>query len=115
MTVLERMKLRIPEEPNEQVLMDCIEMAKNAILARRFPYGDWPVRTATGEDGTPVQETYVEPRYEDLLYRMAVDLYNKAGAEGQTGHSENGVSRQYESSWISEQLLLEVVPMVGVV
>lgn len=114
MTALERMKLRIPEEPDEAVFLDCIETAKNAILARRFPYREWPVRTVTAEDGTTTEETYVEPRYEDLLYRCAVDLYNKTGAEGQTAHSENGVSRTYESAWISEQLLNEVVPMVGV-
>jgi len=43
-----------------------------------------------------------------------VYITNKIGAEGQLSHSENGVSRQYESSWISEQLLSEVVPIVGV-
>ena len=114
MTVLERMKLRIPEEPNDAVLLDCIETAKNAILARRFPYQEWPTRTVTLDDGSTAEETFVEARYQDLLYRVAVDLYNKSGAEGQTGHSENGISRQFESPWISEQLLMEVTPFVGV-
>lgn len=113
MTPLERLKLRT-QEPDEAVLMDCIECAKNAILSRRFPYQDWPTRTVTADDGTTTEETYVEPRYEDLLYRVATDLYNKTGAEGQLSHSENGISRGFESSWISEQLLLEVTPMVGV-
>ena len=114
MTVLERMKLRIPEEPDEAVFLDCIETAKNAILSVRFPYGEFPTRKVVHEDGTTTEETYVEKRYEDLLYRVSVDLYNKSGAEGQLGHTENGVSRQFESSWISEQLLREVTPVVGV-
>ena len=99
MSVLERLKLRT-NEPDEAVLLDCIESAKNAILSRRFPFGEIPGQL-------PV-------KYMDLQFRIALDLYNKIGAEGQLSHSENGVSRQYESSWISEQLLSEVVPLVGV-
>lgn len=33
-----------------------------------------------------------------------VDVYAKVGAEGQKSHSENGVSRTYESSWISPSI-----------
>lgn len=39
------------------------------------------------------------------LAMACVDIYAKAGAEGQTSHSENGVSRTYDSSWISFNLL----------
>ncbi len=113
MTVIERLRLRTLE-PNDAVLQDCIECAKNAILARRYPYQKWPTRAVEDEDGTVHIETYVEPQYEDLLYRIATDLYNKTGAEGETMHSENGISRTFESSWISKQLLLEITPMVGV-
>ena len=99
MSNLERLKLRTGEA-DEAILEDCLESAKNAILARRYPYQDWP-------EVLPVQ-------FEDLQMRLALDLYNKIGAEGELGHSENGVSRTYESSWISEQLLQEVTPLVGV-
>lgn len=99
MTNLERLKLRT-NEPNEAILEDCLESAKNAILARRFPMTEWPVDLPT--------------QYLDLQFRIAMDLYNKIGAEGQKGHTENGVSRTWESSWISEQLLQEVTPLVGV-
>ena len=34
-----------------------------------------------------------------------IDIYSKAGAEGQTGHSEPGVSRTYKSAWITFDLL----------
>ncbi len=97
--ILERLKKRTGET-DEQLLSDCLDSARNAILARRFPYQEWP-------EDVPIQ-------YLDLQFRIALDLYNKIGAEGQLGHSENGVSRSFESSWISDQLLREVTPLVGV-
>lgn len=99
MTILERLKMRTGEA-DEALLSDCLDSARNAILARRFPYQIWP-------EDVPIQ-------YVDLQFRIALDLYNKIGAEGQLGHSENGVSRSFESSWISDQLLREVTPLVGV-
>lgn len=100
MDILERLKLRT-DETDEGLLSDLLESAKSAIMSRRFPYGQWP------------QE--IEPQYVDLQLRIAIDIYNKAGAEGQLSHSENGIGRTYESSWISEQLLNEIVPYCGVV
>ena len=94
-TAKEEFKPEPPEAPVE------------APKRRSFPYHDYP----TDEDGNPV----IEARYLDLQYRMALDLYNKQGAEGQISHSENGVLRSYESSWISAQLLEEVTPFVGTV
>ena len=38
------------------------------------------------------------------LAMACVDVYAKAGAEGQKSHSENGVSRTYDSSWISPSI-----------
>ena len=101
---LERLKLRTGET-DEAILEDCLESATVAILSRRYPFKEWPV----GECG----EVKLEPRYYDLQFRCAMDLYNKIGAEGETRHDSNGISRTYESSWISSQLLEEVVPMVG--
>lgn len=34
-----------------------------------------------------------------------VDIYAKAGAEGQLSHSENGISRTYKSEWITFDLI----------
>lgn len=42
------------------------------------------------------------------------DVYARAGAEGQIGHSENGISRSYESSWISPKLLSGLPNYVGI-
>jgi hypothetical protein len=95
---LERLKLRT-QETDEAVLYDCLESAKAAILSRRFPFGNYPDE--------------LEPRYTDLQYRIALEIYNKAGAEGETAHSENGISRSYAGGWVSDQLLREVIPKVG--
>lgn len=35
------------------------------------------------------------------LAMACVEVYAKAGAEGQNSHSENGISRGYDGSWIS--------------
>ena len=96
---LTKLKKRTGETDTEllEVLLDD---AKNAILSRRFPYSPWPDE--------------VEPCYTDLQYRIALDLYNKQGAEGELIHKENGIDRTFESSWISEQLLSEVIPYCGV-
>lgn len=37
----------------------------------------------------------------NALAMACVEVYARAGAEGQTSHSENGVSRGYDGSWIS--------------
>ena len=100
MNNLERLKLRTGE-PDEAILEDCLESAKAAIMARRYPYQEWP------ED--------LESRYLDLQFRCAMDIYAKIGAEGQNAHTENSISRTWESSWISESLLQEVTPVAKVV
>ncbi len=100
MNNLARLKLRT-NELDEAILEDILESAKSAIMARRYPFQKWPEE--------------LEDRYLDLQFRIAMDIYAKIGAEGQTGHNENGINRTWESSWISEQLLSEVTPMTKVV
>lgn len=107
MSQLERLKIRITENTTDEELGDILESAKNIILARRYPFSDYPI----DENG----ETVLEARYHDLQIRIAVELYNKIGAEGETAHSENGVARSYESANISESLLREIVPKAVVI
>ena len=101
MTQLERLKIRITENVDDKELEDILESAKAVILSRRFPFGEQP--------------TEIEPRYNDLQIRIAVEMFNKRGAEGETAHSENGVSRSYSSASVSEELLREITPKAGVV
>lgn len=114
MTQLERLKKRIPEEPDDGILEEMLESAKNIILNLRFPYGDWPTIFVENEIGKPEEITVLEPRYRDLQIRISEDMYNRIGASGQLSHSENGISRSWGSEWVSDQLLQEITPYVGV-
>ncbi len=101
MTELERLKIRITEKVDDNVLLDILESAKAVILSRRFPFGEQP--------------TELEDKYKDLQIRIAVEMFNKQGAEGEIAHSENGISRSYASASVSEDLLKEITPKVGVI
>lgn len=102
MTQLERLKSRITEKDvSDTELEDILESAKAVILSRRFPFGEYPAE--------------IEGRYKDLQIRIAVEMFNKQGAEGEIAHSENGVSRTYSSASVSEELLREITPKAGVV
>ena len=102
MTQLERLKSRITEKDvSDTELEDILESAKAVILSRRFPFGEYPAE--------------IEDRYKDLQIRIAVEMYNKQGAEGELAHSENGVSRTYSSASVSDELLREITPKAGVV
>lgn len=86
-----------PDTDTPEVLDSMIIAAKAMILNKMYPFGY--------DEGLEVP-----PRYEQLQIMLAVELYNKRGAEGQTGHSENGVSR----SWSNESALLaKVIPHCG--
>lgn len=39
------------------------------------------------------------------LAMACIDIYSKSGAEGQTMHVENGITRMYKSSWITFDLI----------
>ena len=101
MTQLERLKIRITENITDAELEDILESAKAVILSRRFPFTEWPEE--------------IEAKYKDLQIRIAVEMVAKRGAEGETAHSENGISRSYASASVSEDLLKEITPKAGVV
>lgn len=102
MTQLEKMKVLVPEEPDDAVLEYYLESAKAVYLNLRFPYA------------TEMPDE-VETRYLDWQIRAAVEMYARAGMEGETAHTENGTTMQYDSSTLSATLRKEIVPMVGVI
>ena len=104
MTQAEKLKLlkaMVGESDTEEVLLAYLNIAGNKILNRAYPYG--------------TDETEVPSRYDFLQCEIASYLLNKRGAEGQTGHSENGISRSYESADVPESMLGAVTPMIGVI
>jgi len=54
----------------------------------------------------------VESKYTNIQIKIAIEIFNKRGAEGQTGHSENSISRAYESGDISPSLISQITPFV---
>ena len=85
---------------SDDILLTYLAIAGRKIIDRAYPYDD------TIED--------VPRRYELLQCEIAVYLLNKRGAEGETSHSENGISRSYENADIPESMLSVITPFCGV-
>lgn len=102
MAQVERLKARLEgENYTDALLSDLLESAKYIIFEHRFPYSEYP--------------TEVEPRYQNLQLQIAVELFGKLGADGQTGHSENGITRTWASADVSPALLNRITPVIKVV
>ena len=86
---------------SDEVLLSYLTLAGRKIINRAYPYDD--------------TVTEVPIRYGVLQCEIATYLLNKRGAEGETGHSENGISRSYESADVPESMLRDIVPMCGVI
>lgn len=92
--------LILPDTASNDLIGYLLEQAEGIVLNRRYPFG------------VPEGAT-IPAMYEHIQLRIAVELYSKMGAEGQTGHSENGVSRSYEAADVSPSLLKQIIPVCG--
>lgn len=54
----------------------------------------------------------VETKYLNIQIQIAIELYNKRGAEGEVGHSELGIARSYEKADVSDSLLSKITPII---
>ena len=107
MTEVEKLSLLriMVGQPNEgdwvdDALVSYLAIAGRKIINRAYPYDD--------------TITEVPRRYGYLQCDIAAYLLNKRGAEGETSHSENGVTRTYAGADVPEEMLSEVIPHVGV-
>ena len=98
---LQLLKAMVGESDTEEVLLTYLNIAGNKIINRAYPYG--------------TDDTEVPHRYIFLQCEIAAYLLNKRGAEGQVSHSENGISRSYESADVPESMLGAVTPNCGVI
>lgn len=98
---LQMLKQIVGEGYPESILSTYLTLAAQKIIRRAYPY-----------DHTV---TAVPEQYEVLQVEVAAYLIEKRGAEGETAHSENGVSRTYESADVPESLIGSVTPYCGVV
>ena len=88
-------------ETDEATVLAYLNIAGSKICRKAYPFAE--------------TEMNVPPKYDSTQVEIAVYLLNKRGAEGQTAHSENGISRTYENADIPASLLREVVPMASVI
>lgn len=86
-------------ESNDSVLSTYLTVAGNKICRRAYPY-----------DKT-VSE--VPSLYDVLHVEIAAYLLNKRGAEGETAHNENGISRSYEDGDVPSSLMRQITPFAA--
>ena len=87
------------DDSEDDLLLTLLSLAEGKILERLYPYDH-------------SKET-LPTRYVGKQIEIAVYLYNKQGAEGQIVHSENSISRTYESADVPESMLRGIAPFVG--
>lgn len=89
-----------PDTASEALLFSLLEQSEGIVLNKRYPFG------------IPENAT-VPKQYEHIQIQIAVELFTKMGAEGQTVHDENGIKRTFEAADVSPSLLKRIVPLVG--
>lgn len=103
MNKLDQLKILLGKQGDnseDDLLLMLLALSAQKILDRVYPYDD------------SIKE--VPSRYATKQVEIAVYLYNKRGAEGQISHSENTISRTYESADVPESLMKGITPYVGV-
>lgn len=93
---------QIVGEVDDSVLSTFLSIAKEKILRKAYPF-------------TYNESTELPEKYDNLHIEIAVYLYNKQGAEGETYHSENGIIRTYEKADVPDSMLKTVIPKAGVI
>ena len=88
-------------EADEATVLAYLNVAGGKICRKAHPFAE--------------TEMNVPPKYEYTQVEIAVYLLNKRGAEGQTAHSENGISRSYEDGDVPPSLLREIVPCASLI
>lgn len=98
---LTALKTMVGTSDSDEVLSTYLSFAGNKILAKAYPYQN--------------DVTEVPAQYAHLQVEIAAYMLNKRGAEGQTSHTENGVSRSYENGDVPPSMMKEVIPYCGVI
>lgn len=86
-----------PDVAEDSILESELMAAEAMILNKMYPFGY--------EDGTAVPA-----RYERLQIKLAIELYSQRGAEGQSSHGENSVTRTWPEV---SRILKQIMPHCG--
>lgn len=88
-------------ETSSEIISVYLALAKSELLNKIYPFGD-------GTEEFPA-------KYDALHVQATEYLLNKRGAEGEIQHSENGLTRSYESGGLPKAILQQIVPFCGVI
>lgn len=102
---------------------DMILVLKSVLSAKNFPIMndsvlEYEINKAIGTINrcrrfTPTETELYDKKYENLIVPMCVYSISKYGAEGETSHSENGISRMYSSGEdYPKELISQIVPLI---
>lgn len=94
--------IEVNDDDTDDVLSVYLSIAGSKIIERAYPFDD-------------SEEKEVPPKYHVLQCKIAAYLLDKRGAEGQTAHSENGISRTYENADVPNTYLQDIVPHCGII
>jgi hypothetical protein len=97
---LAMLKAMVDSSDSDDILSIYLKLAGRKIIDKAYPYD------------SDVED--VPSQYATLQCEIAAYLLNKRGAEGETSHSENGISRSYENADIPSSMLKRIIPFVGV-
>ena len=90
------------DELSDDSLNVYLAMAADIVLRKAYPF----VNDLTG---------YTFPsKYDTIHVQIANEIIQKRGAEGETGHTESGLTRTYETAGISESLMNQIIPYAKV-
>lgn len=87
-------------EADKPVLLILIQRAIRKVCAKRYPFGY-----------TDAEKETAVARYRDTVFAAAVYYWAKQGADGESSHGENGISRSYEKE---NDIYVDVVPMAKI-
>lgn len=101
---LEELRTITEASDDDAVLLSFLKQAESLILNRMYPYAE----------SASLAGVTIPARYEYKQIQLAAYLLNKRGTEGQTRHIENGISRTYQGAYVPQDLLVDIMPMVGI-
>ena len=87
-------------ETDEGTISTYLSIAGNKVCRKAYPFDP--------------AVTIVPEQYAHIQVEITVYLLNKRGAEGQTAHGENGISRSYEDGDVPPTLLRDIIPFAAV-
>lgn len=87
-------------EADKPVLLILINRAIRKVCLKRYPFGY-----------TDEQKEAAVKRYQGMIFEATVYYWAKQGVDGESSHSENSISRAYDSE---DSIFFDILPMAKV-